>query len=391
MKTLTTTNYLSILSYGISLTIIGPLLGSIQTTFTLSEGELGLFTVSLSVGLIISVFWGGYIVDRFSIKRVGISGQLLLSLGLFLFSLTNIFFWGMAAFFAIGIGGGLIEIVTNTLISDLYRERRASGLNLLHGFFGIGALVGPLFAGFLLDARVDWQRIYQIVALFSTSIIFLYILSQFPRDITPEKIDLSIFATIFKSPYTLLLGIIILLYVGAEMGITYWSVLYMKTHLKFSTITASSFLTYFWVAITVGRFICYGLGKRVGEKVLLLLLSVGAVFSYGLFILSETVVMSGISLVLVGFCFSGVFPTIIAIGGSRYPAQTGTINGFLMTFMGLGILISPPLMGMVSEAYTLKAGISLVLILILFLALSGSLLFHKRFSSPTHPVPEDAS
>lgn len=380
MKKLTFYCFLSILSYGATITIVGPALTEIQDSFLLTRSELGMFMSFLSFGLIISVLLGGYFADRFNTRWVGISGQISLSLGLYLFSLTSKFSVGLFAFFLMGVGGGLIEVVTNTLIAELYRDKRAALLNMLHAFFGIGALLGPFFCGHLLNSGYGWETVYQIAGFFSGIVVLLFLSTAFPSKIEPEKIDPRYFFKITTTPFMILLGILTILYVGSEMGINYWSVFYMENSLGAPKVTASSYLTFFWVAMTGGRFICYLLAKRVSEKKLLSGLSLCSLAFYALFLLSTKPEISGAFLVCVGLFFSGIFPLIISLGIGFFPSSPNTTNGFLLACMGSGVLIFPFAVGAISNKFSLTTGmVSILLFILVFLALS-LLLFMKRFS-----------
>ena len=380
MKKLTFYCFLSILSYGATITIVGPALAEIQESFLLTQSELGMFMSFLSFGLIISVLLGGYFADRFSTKWVGISGQLFLSLGLNIFSLTSEFYIGLFAFFLMGVGGGLIEVVTNTLIAELYTDRRAALLNILHAFFGIGALIGPFFCGYLIDSGYGWEVVYQIAGFFSGIVVLLFMSTKFPKKIETEKIDPRYFVKIVTTPFMIILGILTILYVGSEMGINYWSVFYMENSLGAPKVTASSYLTFFWFAMTGGRFICYLLAKWINEKKLLFSLSVFSLAFYTIFLLGDRPEVSGTALVFVGLFFSGIFPLIISLGIGSFPKSPNTTNGFLLACMGSGVLIFPFAVGAISNKFTLMAGMaSISLFLFIFIVLSLSL-FMRRLS-----------
>lgn len=380
MRLITSLSFLSIMSFGICFMVTGPALSGIQATFMVSQGKLGLFITMLSVGLMLSVLSGGYVVDRYGIKAGLLTGQLLLSAGLSLFSMTDCFSVGLGSFFIIGIGGGLIEIATNTVISDIYPEKRVSWINILHAFFGIGALIGPVLSGFIISQGLEWQNIYKVVALFSILIATFMIFQRFPKGKGAEKVEFSHLKGLIRDPIMLLIGMMMLLYVGSEMGINYWSVIYMEGHFSIDTLIASSFLSYFWVALTAGRFICFLIARRVSGKTLLLFLSTASLLSYSAFLMAGTMWAAGIFLALTGLFFSGVFPTILALGVDRYPDEASTTNGFLLSFMGLGILFFPYQMGVVAEILSLTHGMSVVIFAILLLVISSVTLRSSKHS-----------
>ncbi len=361
MKRTAITSYLSILCYGMCITIIGPALAAVAQTFSLSPARLGLFTTTLSAGIIGAVLLGGYVVDRYGAHVVGVVGQALLTAGLFLFPATSSFPVALGAFFILGIAGGSIEIVTNTVVSELYPLKRASALNLLHAFFGIGALAGPILSGALIDSGASWQTGYRIVAGLSAAVTILLAVSPFPERVTSEKVNFSDFWTIVKTPAALLFGAVIILYVGSEMGINYWSVLYLTRRHSLSTLVAGSFLSYFWVAMTAGRFVVFFAAKKVGDRLLLFILTALSLAAYALFLTADSGWVSGLGLTLVGLFFSGIFPTALGLGVNRFSRIPGTITGFLMMFMGSGMLIFPYIVGLITEATSLFSGMLFIM------------------------------
>jgi len=374
MKLLRLVSFLSIMCYGICLTVIGPALGEVGESFGLTTDRLGLLTTALSVGLLISVLLCGWIVDRTPIKLVIIVGQLFLTAGLVIFSRTDVFSVALVSFFMMGVGGGVIEVVTNTIIANVYAHNRGLGMNILHSFFGIGALIGPFFSGLFLDLGHSWRFTYMGAALLSGLALVLLLVTTFPRQVDSDKIELSTALDIVKSPYALLLGILVILYVGSEMGINYWSVLYMERRMDISTLIASSYLSYFWIAMTAGRYVCAAAAKKIGEWALLLILTIGALVGYGLFLMVDVGWAAGVAMTGAGLFFSGIFPIIMALGGNRFSHALGTINGFLMSFMAGGILIFPWLVGVIAQKTSLDTGMLFILVLMLLLSVGSFML-----------------
>jgi fucose permease len=295
---------------------------------------------------------------------VGVAGQALLTTGLVLFAATSSFAVALVAFFILGMAGGGIEIVTNTVVSGLYPHKRASALNLLHAFFGIGALTGPILSGALIDSGAAWQTGYWILAIVSAAVAALMAFSPFPQAVAAEKIDFSGFVAVARTPAALLLGAVIILYVGSEMGITYWSVLHLTQRYGLSTLVAGSFLSYFWVAITAGRFAVFVAARKIGDRFLLFILTALSLAAYALFLTAGRGWLSGLGLALVGLFFSGIFPTALGLGVNRFSRIPGTITGFLMMFMGSGMLIFPYVVGLITDASSLATGMLFIMLIL---------------------------
>ncbi|PIU64421.1 MAG: hypothetical protein COS84_08465 [Armatimonadetes bacterium CG07_land_8_20_14_0_80_40_9] len=367
-RLITYLSYLSLLSYALSTTLVGPALSEIQNCFQVRESELGLLFAFQSIGFVSFVLLGGYLIDRYNIKLVNVLGQLDLSLGLLILSKAEAFSTAIFGFCLVGISGALIEVSTNTTISYLYQDKRASSLNLLHVYFGPGALIGPLFSAFLLNTGLKWQSVYLYAFILSGITLGLFLIQRFPERVEVDKVDFSLFFKILKSRWTILLGIAIACYVGAEMGTNNWVILYMERELSAKKLSASFFLTNFWLAMTVGRVLCVFLGKKIKEENLLFSLSISSVIFYVLFLFSFKLLSSGLFLILLGFSFSGIFATIIALGASRFPQALGTINGIIMTAVGIGFMLFPWLIGVLSTFSSLRGGMFLILFLLVMLS-----------------------
>lgn len=349
---------LSLFSYGLCLTMIGPALGQIQRNFGLSGSAAGLLFTAQSAGFLAAVLFGGYLVDRAGIRVIMLAGQSLLTAGILQFGLAGSYPVLIASIALTGAAGGLIEIAANTLISDLNPERRARALNILHIFFGLGGLAGPLLSGAILSVGYAWNGSYLAAAGLSAAVFILLLMGNIPARAASAagSIDLSVLSKILRSRTALLLGLITICYVGAEMGINSWSVLYLERARSMEKMPASALLANFWLAMTLGRIACAILVKKLGEKNLLIVLGLAATALYILFLLAPHPAASGACLAAVGLAFSGIFPTLIALGGNRFPGSTGTITGFVMACAGLGFMTVPWLMGMVTSAGSLVLG-----------------------------------
>ncbi len=372
---ITICSYLSMLSYGLTVAVVGSLLGSIEKTYHVSSGDIGLLFTLQSLGFVLAVLFAGYFVDRLSLKPVGIFGQAALSIGLAWFASSKALPTGLAAYFLIGLGGGVLQIVTNTAIASTYTSNRASSLNLLHLFFGIGCLTGPVFGGLCLQNNIEWNGAYSILFVYSALVTGLYVFIKFPQKARQDPINLRELGRVFMNRYTILLCLAIFFYIGVEMGTNSWAIIYMEKNIGMSTMTASAMLSYFWMALTFGRFICIYLSKKLPPQLLLFLLSLGATGAYCTFLNTSNTRAAGISFVFVGLVFSGIFPTLLGLGSNKFPETIGSITGIMMTFLGIGFMIFPWAVGVIKDHYSLNHGMWLLWTLSLGLAVTAFLIF----------------
>lgn len=365
------------MSYGVCITLIGPALGSIQEYFSIHSAAVGLLFTAQSAGFILTVLAGGYCVDRFGIRKISLAGQLVLSIGLCVFSFASTFPMACIGYMLTGIGGALIEIATNTLVSSLNEHSRAPALNILHMFFGAGALIGPVVSAYMLDSGFAWRTVYDMLCVASLLVFALLAVARFPSVVGSKTLTFRSLKMLFGNRTVILLCFATICYVGAEMAINNWSVLYMEKAFSVRTLVAGVFLSYFWIAMTLGRILCSLLSRRLGEGHMLLYLCAASLGVYAFYLVAPGPIYAALSLVMLGVAFSGVFPTILAIGGNVSGGALGTVTGILMACTGIGSMVFPALVGIIAEAFTLRCGM-IALALVFFLLVVFSFYINKE-------------
>src|SRR5260370_9682583 len=100
------------------------------------------------------------------------------------------------------------------MVVDLNRERLTAALNYLHVMFGVGALLGPIIAGFALATHLRYSIMFGAGAAFSALIVMLLITT--PAVETPlVAFRGDGFISMLARPLVGVTGAILFLYVGA--------------------------------------------------------------------------------------------------------------------------------------------------------------------------------
>ena len=141
---------LAIFVYGMVASMLGTINPGLAAKFQLTNVQTGYIALAQGIGLVIASVSVGPLLDRKG-KKVG----LLLGLGLVTLSLLALanaasFEVIAGAMVVLGMGGGIIITGANALGSDVSESRRASVLNFLNVFVGLGGFATPFIAGNLL-------------------------------------------------------------------------------------------------------------------------------------------------------------------------------------------------------------------------------------------------
>jgi len=341
---------------GMSRTFLGTALPAIRSSLELTILQAGTLPAFLQLGFAIAVFVGGPLSDVLKKSSILLLGCLLIGLNLVLFGFSDWFWISIVGAGLIGIGGGLIESSSNPLLIQLFPGKESTVMNLHHFFFAAGSLAGPLIMGAVLVKSVPWQWGYMGFGFF-VLVIFLFLATQ--RISSPEyhkrRSNMEMIERLFKEKTFLVLFFITFFGSGVQNGIGYWMVTFLKETKGVPIALASVSLSLFFTCLAVGRLLSSWLITKFHEVVYLVgLMSILfialliSVFASG----KWAIVFFG----LCGFSLSGIFPCLLGMAGKLYSKSPGTAMGMIATGAGLGSMVVPWLMSLVSQEVNLLTG-----------------------------------
>ncbi|HEX2954444.1 MAG TPA: MFS transporter, partial [Bacillota bacterium] len=152
--------YLGYITIGIVANMMGPSLIAIRSSFHLNYSQSGLVLSMQFFGMLISVILGGVIADRYGKKPYILAGGLFLTAGLVGVMISGNFLTLILSIIIIGIGYGAYSVGINALGADYAGPNPGKALNLLHLFFGVGAIVSPLIVSFTQSIWQSWRPVF---------------------------------------------------------------------------------------------------------------------------------------------------------------------------------------------------------------------------------------
>ncbi|HHY47712.1 MAG TPA: MFS transporter [Firmicutes bacterium] len=346
--------------YGIASTISGPLLPLIRLDYHLSLSLAGsLFSVQFT-GFILSVLIGGVMADIWGKRTFIIVGVLVLTCGL---ALIGCFFnrWLLATgFFMMGIGFGSFDAGLSPLFGDINSARRPFALNLLHMFFGVGALLGPFWAGHFAEGPGTWRRAYLMAAMCVLGFFIMFSSRPILRYSQGRKALFKHFTMLLTNKSLVLLAVIMGIYVGLESGINGWTFSFMTGVLRTTPRLGTLTVSLFWVSLTLGRLLVAYLSERLNHRLLILLCCLGSLLASVPGVMGLGVHSTVISFIALGFFLSGVVPMVMAQGMSCFPHLTSSAAGILMAAGSTGGAVVPWLIGIVADIHGLRNGMAVI-------------------------------
>jgi MFS family permease len=151
---------------------IVPLAPTFKDEYGLSETEAGLLLASASIATVLVAIPAGVLADRVGARRLTLAGVCVLAAGALGQGLADSFWVLLAARFVFGAGSAVLWTAGTAWLSDsVPANRRSAALGAVMAVAGIGAAVGPSFAGFLAE-EVDISAPFLIgAALVAAAIV----------------------------------------------------------------------------------------------------------------------------------------------------------------------------------------------------------------------------
>jgi fucose permease len=334
---------------------VGVIIPQIIKTFGLGMAAAGSFHYATMTGIALGGVCLGFLADRLGRKSTIVLGLVVFAAAAFLFAVGQSFGFFVALLLISGVAIGVFKTGALALIGDISTSTRAhtATMNMVEGFFGIGAIVGPAIVAFLLASGASWKWLYVIAGGLCALLIVAALLVRYPQ--TPRapqaRLDLRVTLAMFVNPYALAFSFAIMLYVGVETAIYVWMPTLLSGYRGPAVLMATYALSIFFALRAMGRFLGAWMLNRLDWTwvVALCSLAILACFTAALLGGQGAAVFA---LPLSGLFMSVLYPTINSKGISCFPkAEHGSVSGVILFFTCVSAVISPWAMGVVSDLF----------------------------------------
>ncbi len=307
-----------------------------------------------SLPLIISSTLSGILDDRFGTKRILMVACLFTGTSITLRGFANQFQSLLAVVFLSGFFAPMVSIsnIKNTSIWFSDRERGLANGVLTLGM-ALGFFFGSMFSSTLVSPIMGgWRNAYIFYGLISTAFVIPWALSRSTPEGTElnyEKLSKEIiaerFLSITKKKKIWLIGLSIMLVSGGVQGFIGYLPLYLRG-IGWEEVSSDGALASFHLASMLGVIPLTIISDKLSiRKPLIMVGSLMSAFGIGsLFLLKNKLIWGAVILAgLTRDTVMAILFTMIAETEGLKRQQTGIAIGFVMIFLGLGNLVSPPL------------------------------------------------
>jgi MFS family permease len=332
----------------------------IKTKLHLNDAIFGSILFSLPVAQFLMMTFSGKLVTRFGSRKVA-----LFALPLYAICLTNIGLvnegWQLAiALFSFGIAGNLCNISINTQGVSAERLYEKPIMASFHGGWSLAGFAGALIGLIMINLKV--MPYFHFLSVITIVAIIIWFNHSFLLKGKPAVNEEEQKRGFFNKPNTALvqLGIIGFCSMASEGAMFDWSGIYFKDVVNAPSSLVILGYTSFMIMMATGRFMADYIISRIGRKRLLQIC--GVMISTGLYtaVFFPYLVTSTIAFMLVGLGVSSIIPSVYSAAGKQPGIPPGIALATVASVSYFGFLMGPPLIGYISNAFSLRYSFALI-------------------------------
>ncbi|MEJ7838928.1 MAG: MFS transporter, partial [Thermomicrobiales bacterium] len=308
--------YLAFISIGFPDAVLGVAWPSIRTTFSLPKTGLSFILVSSAIGYIASGLVAGKIIERLGVGRLLVTSTGLVATGLMGYAIVPFFPIFLLLAVLIGLGSGAIDSALNFFAAERFSE---AVMNRLHAFFGVGALVGPLLMGGVLELEASWRWGYVIVGAILFLMMFAFVTTRNlwdqgsnPHTSGNETIVATPVRDVLRHHLVWIHIGLFFLCTGVEFTAGQWAFTVLRERYGQSEGVASLWAGLYWGALALGRLTLGVISARIGTgRMVQLGMSCNVIG--GILYATGSFEIAVAGLMLMGFGMAPIFPLLMSL------------------------------------------------------------------------------
>jgi fucose permease len=364
--------YAAFVLVGIGTGVMGVLLPSQMAGYGVDRTTIGAIFFASSGGFALAGISTGFLIHRIGVRLTLTAGGTIFVLGSLYLASRPPFAPFVIANLVIGYGTGILETASNVYLSRL--PQPTTLLNRLHAFWGVGALLGPPLAAWIIGFAA-WTAVWLVVAVVGIAVTVAFLLTfrgpepQPVPDDHPEPdvpVRGGLLGAVLRDRGVQLGAAMLAVYVGIEMSTGNWGFSYLVQTRSLPDSLASYTVSGYWLGLTLGRFLISPIAVRLGATPARMMYAclAGVMAAAALAWLSPSAGLAGVALGLLGFFLGPVFPTTMASVPQLTRARlVPTAMGVMNAASVIGGAVLPWLVGTIAQSEGMRVLLPFVLVL----------------------------
>jgi len=316
-----------------------------------SIGELGYITLAYGAGYTLSSLLSGRMAARSKVSSLLISAAVTSTAALATLAISPKWIVFLLATMILGFAGGQIDSATNTYVAVRHGAR---AMGLIHGSFGVGAIIGPLLVTMLLYAGLSWRVAFGLLA--AGQLLYASGLWRFTRSVDvpsgtaqPRETPGHLW-----SPTLVWSIAVFFIYAGVASGFGAWTFTFLTEERGMGDTTGGLVVTAYWIGFTSSRLLLGAVGNRIDPHRLLRASAMATIAGAAVFWWSPGMWVGILALLFAGFAHGPVFPLEMLLTAERFGGSlAAAVVGFEIAAANVGFASVPGFIGLFVDRFGL--------------------------------------
>lgn len=373
--------YIAFIGLGVPDSLIGSAWPAIHTEMNVPVEAVSILTFIISGCTVLSSMFSAGILNKLGTAKVTAFSTAMTAAALFGFSVAPSFWFMIPLAVLLGLGAGAIDSGLNNYVA---LHCKASHMNFLHCFYGVGVTLSPYLMSQALS-NVGWRGGYRYAFYVQTVITILLIISlplwkktSSNQQTEEEKgVNLTLLQ-MAKKREVRQVWIIMLTTNAIEYACGVWGSTYLVTEKGFETKHGALALTVYYAGMSIGRFVSGLLSekistwKRIGIGVAVLAPAIA------IMLLPLPGAVTVVGLFLVGWGNGAIYPNMIHLTPHNFSKEVSqSIMGSQIAFAYIGVMLAPPTVSLISGLFGIKVYPVLLAVLYLIMIITLKLFINR--------------
>ena len=381
--------YVAFIGLGVPDSLIGSAWPAVHTELDIPVEAVSIITFIISGCTVLSSMFSAAILNKLGTAKVTAFSTAMTAAALLGFSFAPSFLVMIPLAVILGLGAGAIDSGLNNYVALHFK---ASHMNFLHCFYGVGVSLSPYLMSLALSSA-GWRGGYRYAFYVQAAITILLLISlpMWKKSSSAEQeeeekgVNLSLLQ-MAKMPEIRKVWVIMLATNAIEYACGVWGSTYLVEAKGFMPEKGAIALTIYYVGMSIGRFVSGLLSDKVStwKRIATGSLILAPAIALMLLPLHGAVTVAG--LFLVGLGNGSIYPNMIHLTPHNFGKEVSqSVMGSQIAFAYIGVMLAPPTVSLISGLFGIKVYPVLIavlyVIMIVFLKLFiNNLKKHNRYN-----------
>jgi MFS family permease len=353
--------YLVLANSNYTISCFGPFMPFLRAELKLSYTVGALHFSAWAVGVLLAGMIGDSVMNKLGRQKTIWAGSAGICIAILLIIFTGNPVCTIFGALIGGMSGSTMGQTVMTIMSDRFGKERALGITEANIIASISCFLAPLAVSTVMRFGINW-RFAVAVPLFGLLALYLFFRKKTVPGVEPTKTTTAVAAALPLAYWAY--WIVILLNVGCEWSMIFWSAEFLEKAVKLPRIDASACVSVFLAAMLIGRIFGSRLTRNYDIHTLLPIAAVTSVFGFSLYWLGTYAPVNIAGLFITGLGIANFYPLTLSAAIAVASDRAASATSRMALGTGSAILIAPLVLGFIADRSSIFAAYGLVAVLI---------------------------